>query len=78
MQRRGARNSLGGLIDAAVLPEEGRHADAIFAVAVEDGAVVAWEYDEALTDERKEAAQDRFDRLSQRSPSAEDSDESDE
>jgi len=67
----------GALIDAAVLPEEGRHADAIFVVAVEDGVVVDWGYDEALTDERKEAAQNRFDRLSQRSPSAEDSEESD-
>jgi len=62
------------LVDAYLLPEEGRHADAIFEVTVEDGTVVGWEYDEALTEQRKEAAQDRFDRLSERPPAEEEED----
>jgi len=57
------------LVDAEMLPEEGRHADAIFSLAVEDSDVIEWEYDETLTDERREAAQDRFDSLSKRTPS---------
>jgi len=59
------------VLDADDIPENGRHADAIFSVTVEDGAVVEWEYREEVTEERKEAAQSRFDRLSKRPPSDE-------
>lgn len=60
------------VLDADELPEEGNHADAILSVTVEDGEVVEWDYLEEETVERKEAAQDRFDRLSERPPSDED------
>jgi hypothetical protein len=62
--------SLGGdVIDATALPEVAQEADAILHVTVEDGECTEWEYDSELTDERAEAAQSRFDRLSQRPPS---------
>jgi hypothetical protein len=57
---------------ASNLPEEGRHADAIFTVDVRDGVVVEWRYEPAMTGERQEAAQERFDRLSSRPPSDDD------
>jgi hypothetical protein len=60
------------LLDAEVLPASSRHADAIFAVTVRDGDVVEWTYDAAETEDRKQAAQDRFDRLSSRPPSDDD------
>ncbi len=59
------------VLNAGDLPEDGRHADALFSVTVEDEAVVEWEYREAKTEQRKEAAQSRFDRLSERPPSDE-------
>jgi hypothetical protein len=62
--------SLGGdVIDAAALPEAAQEADAILHVTVEDGECTEWEYDPETTEERAEAAQSRFDRLSQRPPS---------
>jgi len=60
------------VLEASTLPAEGRHADAIFSVTVEDGAAVEWVYEPETTETRREAAQDRFDRLSQRPPSADD------
>jgi len=60
------------VLDANVVPEDGRHADAILSVTVENGTVVDWDYDEGETEHRKEAAQDRFDQLSSRPPSDED------
>jgi hypothetical protein len=57
---------------ASDLPEEGRHADAIFTVDVHDGAVVEWRYEPATTQDRREHAQGRFDRLSSRPPSDDD------
>ena len=59
------------VLDAGELPEDGRHADAIFSVAVEDEDVIEWEYRKVKTEQRKEAAQSRFDRLSERPPSDE-------
>jgi hypothetical protein len=59
------------VLDAGELPEDSRHADAIFSVTVEDEAVIEWEYREAKAEQRKEAAQSRFDRLSKRPPSDE-------
>ncbi|PSP94246.1 DUF3006 domain-containing protein [Halobacteriales archaeon QS_4_62_28] len=56
------------VLDATALPEAGRHADAILSVTVTDGDVVEWEYDEERAEERKTAAQSRFDRLSRRPP----------
>lgn len=50
------------------LPEEARHADAICHVTVVDEEVTQIEYDQEETQSRKQAAQDRFDRLSQRPP----------
>ncbi len=57
------------VIGEASLPADGRHEGAVYEIAVEDDRLVdAW-YDEDATDERREAAQDRFDRLSERPPS---------
>jgi hypothetical protein len=60
------------ILAASVLPEDGRHADAIFTVSV-DSQAVTWDYEPKTTEDRKEAAQSRFDRLSSRAPSDEDS-----
>lgn len=60
------------VLDAAVLPEEGRHADAILSVTVVDGTATDWAYQPDTTTERKDVAQDRFDRLSRRPPSDDD------
>lgn len=57
------------VLDAARLPEAGRHADAILSVTVTGGDIDAATYDPERTTERAEAAQDRFDRLSERPPS---------
>jgi hypothetical protein len=61
------------VIEAAALPEAGRHADAILSVTIMDGALLEWEYDPERTEQRQRAAQDRFDRLSRRPPSDEES-----
>jgi len=50
------------------LPDDGRHADAILDVEVEDGSIATATYDPDRTSSRSEAAQDRFDRLSSRPP----------
>ena len=54
------------VLDATALPEAGRHDSAVLSVAVADGAVDEWTYDPERTAARQEAAQDRFDRLSER------------
>lgn len=56
------------LLDAAQLPEETRHEDAIIRVTIEDDEVVEMTYDAELTKERREASQSRFNRLSSRPP----------
>jgi hypothetical protein len=61
------------VIDATELPEDGQHADAIMSVTVEGGEIATTDYDPETTATRKEAAQSRFDRLSSRPPSDEDS-----
>lgn len=53
-------------LDAEQLPEEARHQDAILTVIVAEGEIQEMEYDPEATESRKEAAQDRFDRLSKR------------
>ncbi|OYR45659.1 DUF3006 family protein [Halorubrum sp. Ea8] len=50
------------------LPDDGRHADAILDVEVEDGSIATATYEPERTSSRSEAAQDRFDRLSSRPP----------
>ena len=57
------------LLEATVLPKDGRHADAILSVSVVDGEAIDWTYKPDATTSRQEAAQDRFDRLSSRPPS---------
>lgn len=57
------------VVDSAALPADGRHADALLSVTVEDGRLVEADYRPEQTDTRKDAAQDRFDRLSRRPPS---------
>jgi hypothetical protein len=49
------------------LPVDGRHADAILTVRVEDETLVEATYQPAETHQQKEQAQDRFDRLADRS-----------
>lgn len=52
------------------LPESGRHQDAVFDVVFEDGDPVDFDYRPETTEERREGAQSRFDRLSRRAPPA--------
>jgi hypothetical protein len=56
------------LIDRAELPSDGRHQDAVFEVRFEEDELVELVYDSKMTEERSQAAQDRFDRLSKRLP----------
>jgi len=56
------------VVDAETLPEEGRRADAVLDVDIEDGRIATATYDSERTAARSEAAQDRFDRLSSRPP----------
>ncbi|WP_224332662.1 DUF3006 domain-containing protein [Haloprofundus halobius] len=69
----------GDLVDEIVLPKamlpvDGQHQDALFSVQHTSETVTELQYDSEQTQERKESAQGRFDRLSQRLPS-EDMDE---
>lgn len=48
------------------LPDEGGHEGAVFEATVEDGTIVDLEYRPGTEADRREAAQDRFDRLSKR------------
>lgn len=56
------------ILDAERLPETARHQDAIVNVTVEDDEMVEMTYDAEQTEQRQDAAQSRFDRLSKRSP----------
>jgi hypothetical protein len=58
-----------GVFEADELPEDGRHADAILTVVVVDGEFGGWDYEAVESEERHEEAQSRFDRLSRRPPS---------
>lgn len=53
-------------VDVVDLPDDGRHEGAIFEVTVEEGTVVDLEYRPETESDRRERAQDRFDRLSKR------------
>lgn len=54
------------MVERTDLPEDGQHQDAVFTVEVSDTELVAVAYEPETTDDRREAAQDRFDRLSRR------------
>lgn len=54
------------ILDAEQLPEAGRHADAVLSVELREQAATAISYDAAATEQRREQAQNRFDRLSER------------
>lgn len=57
------------VIDEGSLPADGQHEGAVYEIVVEDDQLVdAW-YDEEATEKRREEAQERFDRLSERPPS---------
>ncbi|MFB6117968.1 DUF3006 domain-containing protein [Halosegnis sp.] len=53
--------------EMAILPEAGRHVDAVYEVVVADGEA-AFEYNPEESEGAQEQAQDRFDRLSTRPP----------
>lgn len=55
-------------IDADTLPAEARHADAILTVEITDTEITRLSYEPDRTENRNQAAQDRFDRLSSRPP----------
>ncbi|WP_436936531.1 DUF3006 domain-containing protein [Halovenus marina] len=57
------------VVEPSELPEDGQHADAVLSVEIRDGELVAAAYEASETEERRESAQNRFDRLSQRPPS---------
>ncbi|MFW5999965.1 MAG: DUF3006 domain-containing protein [Halorubrum sp.] len=59
------------VLDVSRLPSEGRHADAILSVTLSRGRIESASYELERTERRAEAAQDRFDRLSKRPPSDE-------
>lgn len=54
------------------LPEVARHADAVLDIELADEELLDVAYDEGETAERREQAQNRFDRLSERPPRDED------
>jgi len=59
--------------DTAELPEVGTHADAMLLVTIVNGSALRWTHDPERAMERKDAAQERFDQLSERPPSDEES-----
>ena len=60
------------LLDTSDLPADACHADAILTVTIADGELVNSEYEPEQTEDRAEHAQTRFDRLSKRPPSDDD------
>jgi len=62
------------LLERDELPVDAAHPDAVLEVTLTDsGEVTAIAYDAAETEQRKEQAQSRFDRLAERPPSDDDS-----
>jgi len=61
------------VLDRGDLPSDAAQEDAILEVTLEDGEVTDLVYDPAETENRKDRAQSRFDRLSERPPSGDDS-----
>jgi len=60
------------VLDASELPSDAQHADAILSVTLSDGDIESASYNPEATDTRAEAAQDRFNRLSERPPADDD------
>jgi len=60
------------VLDASELPSDAQHADAILSVTLSDGDIESASYNPEATDARAKAAQDRFDRLSERPPADDD------
>jgi hypothetical protein len=56
------------ILSRGSLPEAADHVDAVLEVTVRDDKVERLEYDPEATENRRESAQDRFDRLSERPP----------
>lgn len=61
------------VVDTEDLPEAGRRVDAVHRISREHGEAVSIEYDKEETERRKENAQYRFENLSQRPSSDNDS-----
>ncbi|WP_418286086.1 DUF3006 domain-containing protein [Halorubrum sp. DTA46] len=59
------------VLEDSRLPSNARHADAILSVTLGGGRIESASYEPERTATRSEAAQDRFDRLSKRPPSDE-------
>ena len=57
------------VLEREELPEDAAHVDAVLEVTLKDGEVTDLVYDPAETATRKDRAQSRFDRLSERPPS---------
>lgn len=57
-------------VDSGALPEGGREPDTVLAVEIADGELVEAVVDATETERRADRAQDRFDRLARRPPSA--------
>lgn len=60
------------VVERDELPTDGRHADAILEVRVEDEQLVEAIYQPEETGRRRQRSQDRFDRLSRRPPGSDD------
>jgi len=60
------------VLEASQLPSDAQEADAILSVTLTEGNIESATYKPEETATRAEAAQDRFDRLSERPPSDED------
>lgn len=70
-------NAVGDLVvDRDRLPQDARHVDAVLTVRVEDDELAGLSYRPDETDDRRERAQDRFDRLSQRPEEGDEGDNS--
>ena len=54
------------VVDVERVPQDGRRGGAVFDLVVEDDELLEATYRPEETDARREAAQDRFDRLSER------------
>ncbi|UPM45286.1 DUF3006 domain-containing protein [Halocatena salina] len=64
------------VVDRAVLPEAGQHVDAVLLIELEAGELRNASYEKTETERRTHQVRDRFDRLSQRLSSADESDTS--
>lgn len=61
------------ILDAETLPVEAQHPDAVLSVTIADTELVDVAYDPDRTEERATSAQERFDQLSTRPPTDDDS-----